>query len=694
MKRINTFIIAGLVAISLLASCKKNENNNSGTADGQGFSATIEQSANADSKTHGINVGDNQINVVWNDADQILVANHIDDGGTSQTLTYELTEGKDKQKGDFYTGQDHEDFFHPNYAAIYPAKNTAGTANALSGKTATFNIPDTQPYAGSEIFASKTVPMVAYSSDRTLLFKNACGGLRFPMVGSNITVRRVELTTTTFNTSDRLSGRFTVDCTSIDPIIQWQSDGSNTITIDCGSDGVAIGTSPTYFYFMLPPGTLHGLSLTAYDISGNVVYRAANSSDYTIERNKIKKVGANLEVPLKVTTTSPTDMEITTAKGGVTSVTNGTAAETGICWGTSPEPIPDPTSTPPNYKAGAVGTTINMTDLTPGTDYYVRAYAKSANNTYYYGDAILFATKTNYDAPASGVPVGALPYVFSVSASQKVYFSRGNLQYQASTNTFRFAEDQWIFVGSRLGNDGAPVGMLEGSDNYYISSTYAGWIDLFGWGTSGIDDYTPIAVCYQPYSTSNTYSDYRPYNSTSSNLYTSPGKADWGYNAISNGGNEANFGWRTWTKDEMIYLLDERVQTYRFAQAQIATPTRGVNGLMIFPDGFTWPTELSGLTLTCNSHTGPSFYNDNHITEVQWSIFERYGVAFLPACGYRGRDGVMNDCHTQGRACRYWTSTRLRDDAAVYMDFGDHYWNVPSEANIQSGQGVRLIKNK
>ena len=35
------------------------------------------------------------------------------------------------------------------------------------------------------------------------------------------------------------------------------------------------------------------------------------------------------------------------------------------------------------------------------------------------------------------IPDGALPGLFSVSATQRVYFSQGNLQYQASTNTWR-----------------------------------------------------------------------------------------------------------------------------------------------------------------------------------------------------------------------------------------------------------------
>lgn len=57
---------------------------------------------------------------------------------------------------------------------------------------------------------------------------------------------------------------------------------------------------------------------------------------------------------------------------------------------------------------------------------------------------------------------------FSVSPTQQVYFSKGNLQYQASTKTWRFAKHQWDFIGS---------------SNKNISPDYEGWIDLFGWGT-------------------------------------------------------------------------------------------------------------------------------------------------------------------------------------------------------------------
>lgn len=62
---------------------------------------------------------------------------------------------------------------------------------------------------------------------------------------------------------------------------------------------------------------------------------------------------------------------------------------------------------------------------------------------------------------------------FTIKGSgDKVSFSKGNLQYQASTNTWSFAENQYDIIGY-------------GNEN--ISSDYDGWIDMFGWGTSGYD---------------------------------------------------------------------------------------------------------------------------------------------------------------------------------------------------------------
>ena len=124
------------------------------------------------------------------------------------------------------------------------------------------------------------------------------------------------------------------------------------------------------------------------------------------------------------------------------------------------------------------------------------------------------------DTPNIVLPEGALGGLFSVSEGQQVRFSQGNLQYQASTSTWRFAENQTDCIG-----DG----------NANIGDAYDGWIDLFGWGTSGFNH---GAVCYQPWSSSQDPHDYCAYGNPNDNLYSQTGQADWGYNAISNGGSQ------------------------------------------------------------------------------------------------------------------------------------------------------------
>ena len=171
---------------------------------------------------------------------------------------------------------------------------------------------------------------------------------------------------------------------------------------------------------------------------------------------------------------------------------------------------------------------------------------------------------TNLKAQA---PQGAINGVFTINENgDRVYFSQGNLQYQASTDTWRFAEHQCDYTGN---------------DNENISQSYDGWIDLFGWGTSG---YNHGASCYQPWSTSTNNSDYYAYGSYANNLYNQTGQADWGYNAISNGVNQENSGWRTLTQAEWYYVFNTRstVSGIRYAKAQV----NGVNGVMLFPDNW------------------------------------------------------------------------------------------------------------
>ncbi|MBO7055721.1 MAG: hypothetical protein J6W37_10165, partial [Bacteroidales bacterium] len=208
---------------------------------------------------------------------------------------------------------------------------------------------------------------------------------------------------------------------------------------------------------------------------------------------------------------------------------------------------------------------------------------------------------------------GAILAEFSVSDSTKVYFSQGNLQYQASTNTWRFAEHQWDFVGDSIYGTVYEKGI--NSDNAKISSSYDGWIDLFGWGTSSYNG-------KNPYMTSTGYSDYGDgTNDIAGTNY------DWGvYNKISNGGNQAGM-WRTLTSSEWNHLISGRAQANRLTgQGKV----NNVNGLILLPDS--WATETpSSVRFTYD----PGNYSTNVYSLDEWAVMQSYGAVFLPAAGYR-----------------------------------------------------------
>ena len=188
--------------------------------------------------------------------------------------------------------------------------------------------------------------------------------------------------------------------------------------------------------------------------------------------------------------------------------------------------------------------------------------------------------------------------VFSVSETKQVTFSPGNLQYHPANNEWRFAQSQLDYIGDA---------------NDSISSTYNGWIDLFGWSTST----TNFGV-----STSTDYNDY------------SGSFVDWGTNTI---GNDAPNTWRTLSKDEWLYIFYSRPN----AQSLFALGSvNGVNGAIVLPDNWVTPIGVTFVASTTQglSWRGRHYYNssDNNFTHntytyEQWLKMEEAG-AVLSLC--------------------------------------------------------------
>ena len=329
----------------------------------------------------------------------------------------------------------------------------------------------------------------------------------------------------------------------------------------------------------------------------------------------------------------------TAVGGGEVTDDGGTpVTERGICWSLNSEPTIDD-----NYASSGEGMgsyTVAMSELTELTTYYVRAYAINEVGISY-GEEVSFTTTESIV-----VPEGAIAGLFSVSDTLQVFFSQGNLQYQASTNTWRFAENQYDFVGL---------------NNNRISETYDGWIDLFGWGTSG---YAHGAVCYQPWSTSTVETSYKAYGNVNYDLYDQTGQADWGYNAISNGGNEENL-WRTMTNEEWNYVLNTRTTAsgIRFAKATV----NDVKGLVLLPDNWNSATY----TLNSTNNAGRVEYNVNVISASDWVTLQDAGAVFIPAAGSRYDKTVSgySDTNSQSASGYYWTSLHDSSDGAYDINF-------------------------
>ena len=404
--------------------------------------------------------------------------------------------------------------------------------------------------------------------------------------------------------------------------------------------------------------SINGLaSGTVYHVRAYAVNSAgtAYSDDYSFTTT------LSLVTPPTVTTYAEvSDITQTSAICGGTVTNSGgetvSVTERGLCWSTHPNPTVNDYTMPIGSGMGDFSGMIN--GLTMGTVYYLKAYATNSGNKTGYGEERVFTTLSR--------PEGSLGHLFSVGANKQVWFSSGNLQYLATSNIWRFAENQWDYAGNNNGS---------------MLPDYNNWIDLFGWGTS---NYNHGANKWEPWSTSSTNSDYYAYGQAAYNLYNQTGQADWGYNAISNGGNQEHLGWRTLNYLEWDYLLTQRQTTSgaRFAKAVV----HDINGLVIFPDD--WNASVHSFNYV-NSLV--SSFAVNTLTNDVWNVVEEAGAVFLPAAGSRyGRQ--ISNLNSIGY---YWSaSNKAGGVTAYYLYFTGSEIDPMHDSGRCYGRIVRLVFDK
>ncbi len=281
------------------------------------------------------------------------------------------------------------------------------------------------------------------------------------------------------------------------------------------------------------------------------------------------------------------------------------------------------------------------------------------------------------------VPTGAICGKFTVNRDGGlVYFSQGNLQYQATTDTWKFADNQYDYIGS---------------NNTKASSTYNGWIDLFCWGTSGYHDshdafnmnYFPWSMAITGSANYNTYGFGPSSDMTDSDLIGTSANYDWGvYNPISNGGNQTN-QWRTLAEVEWHYVFNVRntPSGIRYAKACV----NSVNGVILLPDDWS-----NGIYSLGNCNTSSVAFSSNTITADQWPALEAAGAVFLPAAGYRYQNGSSTSATTTNYSSGYgdyWSTTAYSISSAKVVEFTSSKLSVETTKARNYGLSVRLVRD-
>ena len=265
------------------------------------------------------------------------------------------------------------------------------------------------------------------------------------------------------------------------------------------------------------------------------------------------------------------------------------------------------------------------------------------------GSSVTFSSTSTMLMPSQAVSGGSYKGIgiFSVSATKKVTFSPGNLQYHPANDEWRFAESQLDYIGYANSN---------------CSPTYNGWLDLFGWSTSST---------YFGVSTSTDWE----------NDYLGS-FVDWGTNQI---GSDAPNTWRTLTDNEWDYLRYSRTNANNLlGVAQV----NGVNGLIFLPDNWVCP---SGVTFKSGFHNnyGEDYYAEYQIfTAEQWSKLEAAGAVFLPAAGYSYGTYVID----VQRLGYYWSASENNGSYAYHLYFVSDEAGM-SDCTRDYGLSVRLVKD-
>ena len=202
-------------------------------------------------------------------------------------------------------------------------------------------------------------------------------------------------------------------------------------------------------------------------------------------------------------------------------------------------------------------------------------------------DGLLTSMETEQSFKIIDPPAGALPALFSISSSEKVYFAQGNAYKQKSDGKYYLFEKQW--------------------------QAYNGVVNQLAPEDADIMD------CVDPMTVVAEFGD----ASTSTPIWVESAETT---------------GWRLFTYDQINYLLNRRLSSPVGAADNaryVCATVGGLSGVILFPDEFIWPEEMVvPKEINCVKYHDDAWVRldfPNSYTFSEWTEYmQPRGAVFLP----------------------------------------------------------------
>lgn len=278
MKRhLISLFTAGLV----MASCAVNEikEDTSPTKEITPITASI----GTETKTALGAKEDNAYKAVWTYGDRILVVD------SEQNRSIYSTQSHRESIGLFFPEEGEEVLdFSKGIIAGYPAENMIISRPDIS-EGVFFSIPEVQTYI-KDNFETDLMPMVSdVSTTQDIAFKNVGGVMKF-MISTSLPGIKIKTITITAE-NEFISG----ECGYIPETQEFFYDdmmvGSNTVTLDCGNNGVRISSTPTAFHVVVHPQEYTKLSICIKAHDGREqIFNLKEDKTLDVARSSVKTI--------------------------------------------------------------------------------------------------------------------------------------------------------------------------------------------------------------------------------------------------------------------------------------------------------------------------------------------------------------------------------------------------------------------